>query len=86
MNLNVINVVKNSHFSYQSQITNAKNLLSALIAKVKVQREYFQDLSQSHLKRVEDWKNTINPLSLIFGLGLTSNEIQDIVSDCRFVC
>lgn len=69
MNSNVINVGKNSPFSYQSQITNAKNLLPVLIVKVKVQREYFQVFQQLHLKRVEDKKNIINPPSLIVGRG-----------------
>lgn len=67
MNSNVINVRKNSPSSYQSQIMNEKNLLHALIAKVKVQREYFQVLPPSHLKRVDDKQNFINTLSVIIG-------------------
>jgi hypothetical protein len=67
MNSNVINARKNSPSSYQSQIMNAKNLLRVLIAKVKVRREYFQVLPQLHLKRLEDKKNFISPLSLIVG-------------------
>ena len=65
MNSNVTNVRKNSPSSYQSQIMNEKNLLRVLIAKVKVQREYFQVLPQSHLKRLEDKKNFSNTLSVM---------------------
>ena len=67
MNSNVINVRKNSPSSYQSQIMNAKNLLLVFIVKVKVQREYFQVLAQSHLKRLENKKNFNNTLSVLVG-------------------
>ncbi len=54
MNSNVKNVRKNFPFSYQSQIMNEKNLLLVQIAEVKVRREYFQVLPQSHLKKAYD--------------------------------
>ena len=69
MNSNVINVRKNSPFSYQSPIMNEKNHLRVPIAKVKVQREYFQVLPPSHLKRVDNKRNFIDPLSVIVGGG-----------------
>jgi hypothetical protein len=54
MNSNVINVRKNFPSSYQSLNMNEKNILPALIAKVKVQREYFRVLLLSRLKRADN--------------------------------
>ncbi len=56
MNSNVVNVRKNFHINYQSQIMNEKNLLLVLTAKVKVQREFFQTSLQLHLKRADSNK------------------------------
>lgn len=53
MNSNVINVRKNFHFNYPSQIIRVKNLLPVPIAKVKALREFFQVLLQLHQKRAD---------------------------------
>jgi len=61
MNSNVKNVRKNFPFSYQSQLMNEKNLLLVQIAEVKVRREYFQVLLQSHLKKADEMQKLSEP-------------------------